>query len=97
MKGEDIAHTDAAEKQIDAFIERRERERLKDEEQQAVEDLWAISARKAEEKRLEEMRGAWSAYHRDQAARHRATLEVLIARHEAEAQKLMDQPKGGKE
>ena len=43
----------------------------------------------------EEMRAAWHEYHQGQAARHRAVLESLIARHEEEAAKLMDiEPKG---
>jgi hypothetical protein len=36
----------------------------------------------------EENRAAWCKYHQGQAARHRAVLEVLIARHEGEAQRL---------
>ena len=43
----------------------------------------------------EENRAAWGEYHQGQAARHRAVLESLIARHEEEAAKLMDiEPKG---
>jgi DNA-binding GntR family transcriptional regulator len=39
--------------------------------------------------------GAVREYHQGQAARHRAVLESLIARHEEEAAKLMeDEPKG---
>jgi len=41
------------------------------------------------------MRAAWCEYHQGQAARHRAVLDTLIARHEGEAAKLMDvQPEG---
>jgi hypothetical protein len=36
----------------------------------------------------EENRAAWCENHPGQAARHRAVLEVLIARHEGEAQRL---------
>ena len=35
-------------------------------------------------------------YHQAQAARHRAVLEHLIARHEGEAAKLMDVQREGK-
>ena len=43
----------------------------------------------------EENRVAWSEYHQCQAARHRAVLESLIARHDEEAAKLMRvEPKG---
>jgi hypothetical protein len=43
----------------------------------------------------EENRAAWTEYHRSQAARHRAVLESLIARHEGEAARLeATEPKG---
>jgi hypothetical protein len=42
-----------------------------------------MPARQQEENRL-----AWCEYHQGQAARHRAVLEPLIARHEAEAERL---------
>jgi DNA-binding GntR family transcriptional regulator len=46
-------------------------------------------------RRRDEMRAAWCEYHQGQAARHRAVLEALIARHEEQAAKLIeDQPKG---
>jgi hypothetical protein len=47
------------------------------------------------DQRREEMRAEWREYHEGQAARHRAVLEELIARHEEQAAKLMDiEPKG---
>jgi hypothetical protein len=56
------------------------------------------SVRRYNARRREEMRAAWCEYHRGQAARHRAVLETLIARHEGEAAKLMDvQPEGAAE
>jgi hypothetical protein len=42
----------------------------------------AYNARRREENRL-----AWCKYHRDQAERHRAILEALIADHQAQAEK----------
>ncbi len=42
-----------------------------------------------------ENRAAWQEYHQGQAARHRAVLESLIARHEGEAARLeATEPKG---
>jgi hypothetical protein len=59
------------------------------------EELWKASVRAYTARRREEMRAAWHEYHQGQAARHRAVLESLIARHEEEAAKLMDiEPKG---
>jgi DNA-binding GntR family transcriptional regulator len=60
-----------------------------------VEALWQESVSRYNARRAEEMRAAWCEYHRGQAARHRAVLEALIARHEERAEKLMeDEPKG---
>ena len=43
----------------------------------------------------EENRAAWHEYHQGQAARHRAVLESLIARHEGEDARLeATEPKG---
>jgi hypothetical protein len=59
------------------------------------DELWKASVAAYNARRREEMRAAWHEYHQGQAARHRAVLESLIARHEEEAAKLMDiEPKG---
>jgi hypothetical protein len=51
--------------------------------------------RRYNDRRREEMRAAWQEYHQGQAARHRAVLESLIARHEGEAARLeATEPKG---
>ena len=54
-----------------------------------MESVRAYTAR-----RREEMRAAWCEYHQGQAARHRAVLEALIARHEEQAKKYRDQTEG---
>jgi hypothetical protein len=55
----------------------------------------AGSVRRYHSRWQEENQAAWQEYHQGQAARHRAVLESLIARHEEEAAKLMDiEPKG---
>jgi hypothetical protein len=44
-------------------------------------------------------RAAWMEYHQGQAARHRAVLEALIARHEERARELLvdeDRGEGGR-
>jgi hypothetical protein len=50
----------------------------------------AYNARRREENRL-----AWCKYHRDQAERHRAILEALIADHQAQDEKYELGPEGG--
>ena len=56
--------------------------------------LWAESVRRHAEQRREENRAAWCDYHRAAAERARATLEALIADHEAAAQMLKADAKG---
>jgi hypothetical protein len=87
----DIARGELVERELDTMIERRSRQKDPDEES----ELWKESVRRYNARRREEMRAAWCEHHHGQAARLRAVLEALIARHEDEAAKLMDiQPKG---
>ncbi len=52
------------------------------------EESWKASVRAHHARILDENREAWLDYHRGQAERHRRTLEALITRHEAEAERL---------
>lgn len=83
----DIARGEMVEKELDAMIERRSRREPDPDER---EELWKKSVRHYNERRQEELRAEWCEYHQSQAARHRATLEDLIASHEAEAAKLSE-------
>ena len=88
----DVARSDAVEAELNRLIEKRSTREMDSDEQ---EELWKGSVRAYTVRRREEMRTAWCEYHQGQAARHRAVLESLIARHEEEAAKLMDiEPKG---
>ena len=87
----DISNGEAVEADLNRLIERRSRQRDADEQ----EELWRESVRRYNDRKQEQLRNEWCEYHRGQAARHRAVLESLIARHEEEAAKLMDiEPKG---
>jgi hypothetical protein len=89
----DMARTEAADIELVRMIERRFRKGEVDPDE--LEELWKERVRAYTARRREGMRAAWHEYHQDQAARHRAVLESLIARHEEEAAKLMDiEPKG---
>ena len=89
----DVAHGEMVEAELNAFIQRRSRKGDVDPDER--EELWKESVRTYTARRREEMRAAWHEYHQGQAARHRAVLESLIARHEEAAAKLMeDEPKG---
>ena len=83
----DIARGEMVEKELNAMIERRSRQRDPDEES----ELWEASVRAYTARRREEMRAAWCEHHQGQAARLRTTLEALIARHEEQAALLEDE------
>jgi hypothetical protein len=60
-----------------------------------LEPGYVGSVRRYRARWQEENRAAWQEYHQGQAARHRAVLESLIARHEGEAARLeATEPKG---
>jgi hypothetical protein len=87
----DISNGEAVEADLSRLIERRSRQRDADEQ----EELWRESVRRYNDRKQEQLRNEWCEYHQGQAARHRAVLESLIARHEEEAAKLMEiEPKG---
>jgi hypothetical protein len=80
----DIGRSEQVERELDAMIERRSRQKDPDE----ASELWQESVRRYNARKREKMRAAWHEYHQGQAVRHRAVLESLIARHEAEAERL---------
>ena len=87
----DIARGEMVEKELDALIERRSRQ--KDPEEDS--DLWQESAKAYEEKRHQMARLEWHLHHTAQAERLRRTLEALASHHEEQAAKLIeDEPKG---
>ena len=88
----DLARSEAVKAGLAHLLEGRSSRELDFDEREA---LWRESVRSYNARRREEMRAAWCEYHQGQAARHRAVLEALIARHEDEAAKLMDvRPEG---
>jgi hypothetical protein len=89
--GSPTAPGEAVEADLNRLIERRSRQRDADEEN----ELWKESVRRYNDRKQEQLRNEWCEYHQGQAARHRAVLESLIARHEEETAKLMEiEPKG---
>jgi len=79
------------EKELDAMIERRSRQK----DPQEDSDLWQESAKAYEEKRRQMARLEWHVHHTAQAERLRRTLEALASHHEEQAARLMDvRPKG---
>jgi hypothetical protein len=87
----DIARGEMVEKELDAMIERRSRQK----DPQEDSDLWQESAKAYEEKRRQMARLEWHLHHTAQAERLRRTLEALASHHEEQAAKLTDiEPKG---
>jgi hypothetical protein len=79
----DVAHkwsAEAVDEELDRLISRRaSQDRRPDPDEQ--EEMWKASVRAYTAQKREEMRTEWREYHQGQAARHRAVLEELIARH----------------
>ena len=93
----DITRAEWVEKELDHLIERRARERIRENGRTASQDaatareaLWKASVSRYQEQRLIQARLEWHAYHSGQADRIRRTLEQLIAHHEEQARKLLE-------
>jgi hypothetical protein len=81
----DITRGELVEKELDAMIGRRFRQ--KDPEEQS--EMWKESVDAYNEKRRQMARLEWHAFHCGQAERHRRNLEELISYHETRAQSLL--------
>lgn len=88
----DITSGERAEKDLDAFIAKRDKARRQTEAEHAREELWQESVRRHDASRDAHLREEWHEYHLGHAERLRANLEALAAYHAAEAQKYL--PKG---
>ena len=91
----DIARSEQVESELDAMIRRRDTHRRQTEGERLEEELYEPSVR-AYNARLEAARQAERyEYHRGQADRLRRTMGELVAYHESEAERyLQDEPKG---
>jgi hypothetical protein len=91
----DVAHkwsAEAVDEELDRLIAKRaSQDRRPDPDEQ--HELWKASVRAYNASREEQIRAEWREYHEGQAARHRAVLEELIARHEEQAERYRE-PKG---
>jgi hypothetical protein len=86
----DVTRGELVEAELDRLIEKRAA--LEDPE--AKDALWLRSVERYNARRGDEIRALRVEYHRGQAARLRAALEALIARHEEQAARYTNQPKG---
>ena len=91
----DVSRAESVERELDRLIEKRHDQLATEKGHRPSEDMWQASVERYNAERERKLRAAWCSYHKDQAARHRCTLETLIARHEEAAAKLQaDELKG---
>jgi hypothetical protein len=91
----DVSRSEGVEHELNRLIERRHDRRLAEERHRPSEELWRESVERYNAERDRQLRTEWAEYHQGQAARHRAVLKALIATHEEQAVKLMEeQPEG---
>jgi hypothetical protein len=93
--GSPTAPGEAVERELDAFISKRHEQRVQAEGERLALEMWQESERKYAERRREANRQAWTSFHEEQAERHRAVLENLIAFHEEQAAKLLNTQQEG--
>ena len=84
----DISRGESVEHDLNRLIEKRHDQRTSAEGHRQSEELWEASVERYNCERERQLRAAWCEYHQGQATRHRAVFEALIARHEAEAERL---------
>jgi hypothetical protein len=83
----DVARADAVDAELERLVSKRAlRDRRPNPDE--LEPSYMKSVNRHNARKREENRQAWREYHQGQAARHRGVLEQLIARHEAEAERL---------
>jgi hypothetical protein len=87
--GSPTAPGDAVERELDAFISKRHEQRVQAEGERLALEMWQESERKYAERRREANRQVWTSFHEEQAERHRAVLDSLIAFHEEQAAELL--------
>lgn len=80
-----------ADKDLDAFIERRAREATRTGKDQALEEMWAASERRERERRQRENAAAWYAFHAHMQEVHARLSEE----HEARALGLLEDERDG--
>jgi hypothetical protein len=86
----DVSRGEEVEHELKRLMEKRHEQRATEEGHRPSEELWQASVERYNSERERELRAAWCSYHQDQAARHRRTLEALIACHEEAAARLME-------
>jgi hypothetical protein len=87
----DLETREKVETDLERLITRRDKERRVTEGERREHELWQENEDRYNEQRRLQNRYEWHAYHCGQAERHRRTLEELIARHEEQAAKLLDE------
>jgi hypothetical protein len=87
----DSAAGEATEKEIDAFISKRHRDRIATEGERQAEESWKVSERAYFARRREENRLAWCDY----SARLAGALRARAEEYDQRAARLEDRGRGG--
>jgi hypothetical protein len=86
----DVAREEA---ELSRLIERRSRNGEVDPDER--ENLWKASVAAYNARKREKNRLAWVEFHREQADRHRGTLEALVEHHATQAELYRLEEEGG--
>jgi len=84
----DVSRGESVEHELNRLIEKRHDQRTTEEGHRQSGEFWKASVERYNCERERQLRAAWCEYHQGQAVRHRAVLEFLITRHEAETERL---------
>ena len=91
----DVGRAESVERELDRLIEKRHDHRRQTEGERLEEELYEPSVRAWRVRQEAEKQADRFEYHRGQADRLRRTMGELVAYHESEAERyLQDEPKG---
>lgn len=76
-----VAHAEAVENSLDAFIEQRDKARRKREGERDEEMAWKESVARYNERHRRQLAWAWLRHHEQQMRRLTSTYEHLIGKH----------------
>jgi hypothetical protein len=78
--------------ELDKLIDHRAAQaRKRGEDERPAEASWKASVKRYNSAREAQRRDEWRVYHEAQAARHRRSLQALVAFHETRAQALLSE------
>ena len=80
----DVARVNAIEGELDSFVNRRDKERRRDEGERPAEAIWQESVRAYNARRDQERAWEWLRFHARQLRNHETTSALITAHHRQE-------------